>query len=97
MVVVRGVNIYPSLLEEIVRGAPQVSEYRVEVDCRKAMHEISVEIEPIPGAVDLQALQRELEESFQFVLHLRLPVRLLPPGSLPRFEMKARRWNRITT
>jgi phenylacetate-CoA ligase len=96
MVVVRGVNIYPSLLEEIVRTAPQVSEYRVEVDCRKAMHEITVEIEPAPEASGLQTLQRELEESLQAALHLRLPVRVLPPGSLPRFEMKARRWSRIT-
>ena len=35
MVVVRGVNVYPSLVEEIVRGYPEVTEYRVQLDCRQ--------------------------------------------------------------
>jgi phenylacetate-coenzyme A ligase PaaK-like adenylate-forming protein len=41
-------------------------------------------------------MQRRIEQSFQTALNLRVPVRLLAPGSLPRFEMKAQRWARIT-
>jgi phenylacetate-CoA ligase len=92
MVVVRGVNVYPSLVEEVVRGYPEVTEYRVQLDCRAAMTEVSLEVETIEEAPGLETLQRRLEQSFQTALNLRVPIRLLPAGSLPRFEMKAMRW-----
>jgi phenylacetate-CoA ligase len=96
MVVVRGVNVYPSLIEEIVRACPDVVEYRVQLDCRKPMTELSLEIEPDQNSSESVSLQNRLERSLQTVLNLRVPVRLLPPGSLPRFEMKAQRWTRVT-
>lgn len=96
MVVVRGVNVYPSLIEEIVRACPEVAEYRAQLDCRHAMTELSLEVEPTANCCDSAALPHQLEHSFQTTLNLRVPVRLLPPGSLPRFEMKAQRWTRIT-
>jgi phenylacetate-CoA ligase len=95
MVVVRGVNVYPSLLEDIIRGCREVGEYRVQVDKRQAMIELSLEVEPAQDCADPAGLQRLLEQSCQTVLNLRIPVRLLPPGSLPRFEMKAQRWVRV--
>jgi phenylacetate-CoA ligase len=96
MVVVRGVNVYPSLVEEIVRGYPDITEYRVQLDCRAAMAELLLEVEAAEGAAGLESLPRRLEQSFQTALNLRVPVRLLPPGSLPRFEMKAMRWVKRT-
>jgi phenylacetate-CoA ligase len=96
MVVVRGVNIYPSLVEEIVRAYPEVAEYRVQLDCRSAMAELSLELEPAANSPGLASLAQRLEQSLQAALNLRVPVILLPPGSLPRFEMKAQRWVRVT-
>jgi phenylacetate-CoA ligase len=96
MVVVRGVNVYPSLVEEIVRGYAEIAEYRVQLDCRAAMAELSLEVEAVEDATGIETLQRRLEQSFQTALNLRVPVRLLPPGSLPRFEMKAMRWVKRT-
>ena len=96
MVVVRGVNVYPSLVEEIVRAYPEVAEYRVQLDCRSAMAELSLEVEAAANSPGLASLPRRLEQSFQTALNLRVPVVLLPPGSLPRFEMKAQRWVRVT-
>jgi len=96
MVVVRGVNVYPSLVEAIVRGYPEVAEYRVQLDCRSAMIELSLEVEPVADSPGLDSLTRRLEQSFQAALNLRAPVMLLPAGSLPRFEMKAQRWVRVT-
>jgi phenylacetate-CoA ligase len=96
MVVVRGVNVYPSLVEEIVRGHPEVTEYRVQLDCRGAMVELSLEVETPADGANLASLPRRLEQSFQCALNLRVPVVLLPAGSLPRFEMKAQRWVRVT-
>jgi phenylacetate-CoA ligase len=96
MVVVRGVNIYPGLVEEIIRGFPEVAEYRVEIDGRQAMAELSLEIEPKGDRVQGTYLQQKVERALQTVLNLRVPVRVLAPGSLPRFEMKAQRWTRLT-
>jgi phenylacetate-CoA ligase len=96
MVVVRGVNVYPGLVEEIMRGCAEVIEYRVDLDCRSAMAELAIEVEAAPGTPDLASLPRRLEQAFQTALNLRVTVRLLPPGSLPRFEMKSVRWTKIT-
>ncbi|MFQ3169977.1 MAG: phenylacetate-CoA ligase [Limisphaerales bacterium] len=90
MVVVRGVNVYPSAVEEILRSAGGVAEYRVTISRDDALIEMSVEVEPEIG--DDSALAKRLAKSFQETLALRVPVKLVEPGSLPRFELKAKRW-----
>ncbi len=95
MVVVRGVNVYPSLVEEIVRGYPEVAEYRVRLDCRHALSELTLEVELARDAAETNDLTARLQEAFQTALNLRIPVQLLPNGSLPRFEMKAKRWVKV--
>jgi phenylacetate-CoA ligase len=95
MVVVRGVNVYPSLVEELVRAQPEVAEYRVQLDCRSALAELLLEVELHADCPNPDAVQTRLEQSFQTALNLRVTVRLLPPASLPRFEMKAFRWVRL--
>lgn len=96
MVVVRGVNVFPSTIEEIVRSYPEISEYRVKLDCRDSMAELSLEIEPVNEDADHRALKHRIEQSLQLALNLRIPVEVCPHDSLPRFEMKAKRWIRIT-
>jgi phenylacetate-CoA ligase len=95
MVVVRGVNVYPSLVEELVRAYPEVVEYRVQLDCRQAMPELSLEVEAAANGAGAGSLPQRLEQSLQSALNLRVPVVLVPSGSLPRFEMKAQRWVRV--
>jgi len=90
MVVVRGVNVYPSAVEEIVRGVGDVAEYRVEINHNDTLAEMSVEIEPKPGSDE--NLDKRLAIAFQENLSLRVPIRLAKPDSLPRFELKAKRW-----
>lgn len=91
MVVVRGVKVYPGLIEELVRGFPEVREYRVHLCCRGALSELALEIETGAGG---ESLAPRVEERLQRTLNLRVPVRVVPAGSLPRFEMKAQRWIR---
>ncbi|MFN0066408.1 MAG: phenylacetate--CoA ligase family protein [Limisphaerales bacterium] len=93
MVVVRGVNVYPSAVDALVRARPEVAEYRATVTRDGALAELLVEIEPAPGA-DGAALAAVLAGDFQTALALRVPVRAVTTGSLPRFEHKARRWVR---
>jgi phenylacetate-CoA ligase len=94
MIVVRGVNIYPTAVEEIVRGARGVAEYQVEVSTQGSLVELSVQIEARPDCVDTAGLLRHLEKGFETAFALRVPVTLLPLGTLPRFELKAKRWRK---
>ncbi|MDP6795110.1 MAG: AMP-binding protein [Verrucomicrobiota bacterium] len=90
MVVVRGVNVYPSAVEEILRGDGGVAEYRVTISRNDALVEMSVEVEPYDSGDN--SLAKRLAKAFQESLSLRVPVSLVESGSLPRFELKAKRW-----
>jgi phenylacetate-CoA ligase len=92
MVIVRGVNIYPTAVEEIVRGFAEVAEYEVRVDKSASLAELVLRIEPRAGCGDAAALLQRVQGALQAAFHLRVPVALAPAGSLPRFEMKAKRW-----
>jgi phenylacetate-CoA ligase len=94
MVVVRGVNVYPTSVEEIVRSFSEIVEYQVSISKAGALSEITVHIEPEPDCKDPAELAARLQKSFEKSLSLRVPVQIAPVGSLPRFEMKARRWVR---
>jgi phenylacetate-CoA ligase len=95
MVVVRGVNIYPSAVEEIIRSAGGVTEFQVKISQAREMTELAVEIEPSPGTPDTAVLVHKLEAAFNTAFALRVPVQTVPPGSLPRHEMKANRWVKV--
>jgi phenylacetate-CoA ligase len=95
MLVVRGVNVYPTSVEEIVRSFPEIVEYQVAIGKAGAMSEITVHIELEPACQDPAESAARLQKSFEKSLSLRVPVQIAPAGSLPRFEMKARRWVRL--
>ena len=93
MIVVRGVNVYPSAVEDIIRRVGSLAEFQVRVSQRQALAELTVTIEPTAGSSDT-GLATQLAAAFESSLALRVPVVLAAPGSLPRFESKARRWIR---
>ena len=93
MVVVRGVNVYPGAIEEVLRGAGGVAEYRVRVSNAAGMTELSIEVEA-DGTGQADRLAHRLEARLREALSLRIPVSVTAAGALPRFEMKARRWIR---
>ncbi len=94
MIVVRGVNVYPSAVEQILRTHGGVAEYQAEVSTASTLARLSLRVEPFPEVADAAGLARELESALQTAFNLRVPVTVAPPGSLPRYEMKARRWLR---
>ena len=94
MVVIRGVNVFPGAVEEIMRACGGIAEYRVRVSRANALAELNVEVEPDASCLDADALVRRLEHAFENSLSLRVPVKAVLPGALPRFEMKAQRWVR---
>lgn len=94
MIVVRGVNVYPSAVEEIVRQQAEVVEFRVNVAEIHSLVELSVDIELTGGQTDAAAVAHKLAKDFQTHFALRIPVQVVETGSLPKFEMKSRRWVR---
>jgi phenylacetate-CoA ligase len=95
MVIVRGVNIYPGSLDAVLRRDPALIEYRVCVVQTGALTEIEItaEYDSENPSSHTTAAEVALYNAFS----LRLPVRPAVPGSLPRPEFKARRWERVTT
>ena len=91
MIIVRGVNVFPGAVEEIVRRFPEVTEYQVEIDARDALPQMCLHIETSSNA---DAVAKSIEDALRAALTLRVPVNVAPENSLPRFEMKAKRWVR---
>jgi phenylacetate-CoA ligase len=87
MVVVRGVNLYPAAFDAAVRLVPEIEEYRVEICRQNALIEVTVQVESADDAAP-KKLERALSSTFS----LRIPVTRVAAHTLPRFEMKARRW-----
>ena len=92
MIIIRGVNVFPSSIEQIVRSFPEIVEYRLTVSRESEMDKLSVEIE------DPLADPDRVAQEFQLRLGLRVAVECVPEGSLPRFEGKGKRFvdHRVT-
>ena len=91
MFIVRGVNVYPSSIDAMIREVGGIAEYRATVRQRRQMVEVELEVEPEPGR-EPGVLRLRLQDLFQRRLSLRIPVRMAPTGSLPRYELKANRF-----
>ena len=92
MVLVRGVNVYPTAIDELLGSIPAVAEYQVELEHEDAMAEMRLRVELSAECGDGETLVRQIETRLRSRFHLRVPVSLCPPGTLPRLEMKARRF-----
>ncbi len=86
MMIIRGVNIFPSSLEQILRSFPEIVEYRLTALRAGQMDALRVEIED-----QLQRPERVADE-LQLRLGLKVDVQCVPLGSLPRFEAKGKRF-----
>jgi phenylacetate-CoA ligase len=86
MLVVRGVNIFPSSIDQIVRAFPEVIEYRATVVRHREMDALQVEIEDRLDDPDRVARDLHLR------LGLKVAVRCVPAGTLPRYEGKGKRF-----
>jgi phenylacetate-CoA ligase len=95
MLVVRGKNIYPSVIENALREIHGFGgEFRVIISSQDHMDElvIQVEHEPTHGVQHLnRQLQSTIQEQLRNKIGLRAVIELVPQGSLPRTEFKARR------
>ncbi len=92
MVVVRGVNIFPSAVENLVRQCESVEEFRITVTTDREMGNLAIELELSKNA-NPESARKTVDQTIQNGLSLRPEITLVPSGSLPRFEMKAKRFH----
>ena len=85
MLIVRGINVYPSTLADVLHRFPAVAEYRVIVTRDGPMDEIALEVECPPDLI------KDIQDELRTALHLRISIEPVEPGTLPRFELKAKR------
>ena len=95
MVVIRGVNIYPSAVEDMLRADGGVAEYRVEIQTVRGLPELRLLVEPAASESDSRALEERIIDAAHRSFGIRFTVECAEPGSLPRFEAKAKRWVRV--
>ncbi len=94
MLIVRGVNVLPSVIEDIVRRHAAVDEFRIEVFKHAEMDEIRVLLEIDDAAHGREVRDRTVvavADGVRTSFGLRVETRPVPAGTLPRFELKAQR------
>ena len=96
MVNIRGVNVYPSSIEAVVRSCPEVVEFRSIVSTTGAMRTLQLDVELVPelgaGSAEANVVAARVAQGLREALGLTVPVRTVAPNALPRFEMKALRF-----
>jgi phenylacetate-CoA ligase len=86
MLIIRGMNVYPAAVEQILHSFPEVVEYRITARKQGAMDALVIEVED-----HLQQPDRIADE-LRLKLGLKIEVRCVSAMSLPRFEGKGRRF-----
>ncbi len=96
MLVVRGVNVFPSQIESVIGGLSYLSTfYHITLENKNYQDSMIVEVELTEESLTedmnrLNAMTRELTDHLKNVLNIKADVRLVLPGSLERFEGKAK-------
>jgi phenylacetate-CoA ligase len=91
MFTVRGVNLFPSQVEDIVRRYPEVVEFMIERRRERQMDEVSLVIETAGDGFSTARMEADLRQA----LGVRLGCRVVERGTLPRSELKAKRIRQV--
>ncbi|HUU75625.1 MAG TPA: phenylacetate--CoA ligase [Methanoregulaceae archaeon] len=97
MLVIRGINVFPSQIEHVLLQIPEVgNQFMVYVDRINHLDEMTIDVEinrsHFSGELqDLARIQKKVVKELRDSLELRTTVKLVEPGTLPRFEGKAKR------
>ena len=94
MVTIRGVNVYPTAIENVIRQFASVAEFQVTVTTLHEMHHLEIQIEVVSGN-DAEHVRAHVEQAIYHALSLHSTVKVAEPDTLTHFEMKARRFRRL--
>jgi phenylacetate-CoA ligase len=90
---VRGVIVYPRRVEELVRPHADVDEFQIVFRRQEGLDDILIRIDPSPALSlgERDGLRAKLADDIRIGLGIRVTVEIGEPGSLPRWDHKARR------
>ena len=97
MLIIRGINVFPSQVEHALLGIPDVGDhFMIEVDRKGSLDDMVVKVELSKDAFsdkikDLMRIRSHIEKVLKNSLNVQVTVELTEPGTLPRFEGKAKR------
>lgn len=96
MLIIRGVNVFPSQVEHVLLELGMDPNYRILVDRVNNLDSMEVQVEMNQGLFsdtvkDIENTEKRLENALQSTLNVHARVRLMEPGTLPRSEGKAKR------
>ncbi len=96
MIVVRGVNVYPSQIEHALMSIPEVGDHFQVIVTRNTLDEITVRVEMNEKAFtdeleSLKRIQEKVQRTLQKELNLRVNVELVEKGTIERSTGKAKR------
>jgi len=96
MLIIRGVNVFPSQIEHVLMQIPEVGEnYQIVVD-RDILDTLIIKVEVteriFKGEIeDLINLKNKIEKELKSALDVKAKVQLVEPGTIPRSKGKAQR------
>jgi phenylacetate-CoA ligase len=92
MVTIRGVNVYPTAVENLIGEVPGLSNhYELHISRVDGLDRMSVKVEAGQAGTDRGAAERALANHLQVNLGVRLESEVLAPRALPRYELKSKR------
>jgi phenylacetate-CoA ligase len=94
MVVIRGINVFPSSIDRILNGFKEILEYQVQIRETRGLPELSLRLELNSEVRARNNVSDLVRAALRSSLTLNIPVEVVESGTLPRFEMKAKRWVR---
>jgi phenylacetate-CoA ligase len=90
MLIVRGVNLYPSEVEHVLLSQPGIApHYQLVVERPRDLDEITVHCEPVDGAANRDELAAAARRALHAHIGVGIAVEVLAPGEVPRSEGKA--------
>ncbi len=94
MLLIKGNNVYPSMIEGVIRANPYIDEFQIVIDGRRSS-EMQLRLELHQRDVEEQ-VKDSLIQQFRDQYHFRPEIEFVRPGTLPRSEMKSKRVVRLT-
>ena len=94
MIIVRGVNLYPSAIDDLIRSLPEIGEYEVIIRRVEGLDDLLIRCESV-DASPFERTRLSVENAFRRQFNIRISVEQAAAGSLPRYEFKARRFKRL--
>ena len=97
MLIIRGVNVFPSQIEDVMKTMPELSSwYVIELTTVAHLDRVTLKVEMEQGfdfdeIRQIERLQKQLEAKLKTALSVGVKVKVVEPKSIPRSEGKAKR------